>query len=39
MRAYRIVGIFDVGMFEYDSGFVFMPLRGGADLLSACRTR
>ncbi len=24
-RAYRIVGIFDVGMFEYDSGFIFMP--------------
>ncbi len=24
-RAYTIVGIFDVGMFEYDSGFVFMP--------------
>lgn len=24
-RAYRITGIFDVGMFEYDSGFVFMP--------------
>jgi lipoprotein-releasing system permease protein len=26
MRAYRIVGTFDVGMFEYDSGFIFMPL-------------
>jgi lipoprotein-releasing system permease protein len=25
-RAYRIVGTFDIGMFEYDSGFVFMPL-------------
>ncbi len=25
-RAYPIGGIFDVGMFEYDSGFVFMPL-------------
>ncbi|WP_428247076.1 lipoprotein-releasing ABC transporter permease subunit [Ferrovibrio sp.] len=24
-RAYQITGIFDVGMFEYDSGFVFMP--------------
>ena len=24
-RAYTVVGIFDVGMFEYDSGFVFMP--------------
>ena len=26
VRAYRIVATFDVGMFEYDSGFVFMPL-------------
>jgi len=26
MRAYRIAGTFDVGMFEYDSGFIFMPL-------------
>jgi len=26
MRAYSIAAIFDIGMFEYDSGFVFMPL-------------
>ncbi|MFO1119070.1 MAG: lipoprotein-releasing ABC transporter permease subunit [Rhodospirillales bacterium] len=26
MRAYRIVGLFDVGMYEYDSNFIFMPL-------------
>jgi len=26
MRAYKVVATFDVGMFEYDSGFVFMPL-------------
>ncbi|MDP2697771.1 lipoprotein-releasing ABC transporter permease subunit [Thalassospira sp.] len=26
MRAYRIVGLFDIGMYEYDSGFIFMPL-------------
>ena len=26
MRGYRIVGTFNIGMFEYDSGFVFMPL-------------
>lgn len=25
-RAYRVVGIFDVGMYEYDNGFVYMPL-------------
>ncbi len=26
LRAYRIVGTFNVGMYEYDSSFVFMPL-------------
>ena len=26
MRGYTIAGTFNVGMFEYDSGFVFMPL-------------
>jgi lipoprotein-releasing system permease protein len=26
VRAYRIVALFDVGMYEYDSGFIFMPL-------------
>ena len=26
MRAYQIAAIFNVGMFEYDNGFVFMPL-------------
>ena len=26
MRAYRIAAIFNIGMFEYDSGFIFMPL-------------
>ena len=26
MRSYEVVATFDVGMFEYDSGFVFMPL-------------
>jgi lipoprotein-releasing system permease protein len=26
MRAYRIAVLFDVGMYEYDSGFVFLPL-------------
>ena len=25
-RAYPIAAIFDVGMFEYDNGFIFMPL-------------
>ena len=27
MRAYRVVAMFEIGMFEYDSGFVFMPLK------------
>jgi lipoprotein-releasing system permease protein len=26
IRSYTIVGIFEVGMYEYDSSFVFMPL-------------
>jgi lipoprotein-releasing system permease protein len=26
MRAFRVAATFDVGMYEYDSGFVFMPL-------------
>jgi len=26
MKAYPIAAVFDVGMYEYDSGFVFMPL-------------
>jgi lipoprotein-releasing system permease protein len=26
MRAYRVVATFNVGMYEYDSSFVFMPL-------------
>lgn len=26
MRAYRVVATFDIGMYEYDSGFIFMPL-------------
>ena len=26
MRGYRVVGTFNVGMFEYDSAFIFMPL-------------
>ena len=26
MKAYEIVGLFEVGMFEYDSSFIYMPL-------------
>lgn len=26
IRAYRVAAIFDVGMFEYDNGFVFLPI-------------
>lgn len=32
-KTYRIVGIFDVGMFEYDSSFVYMPLEAAQLLL------
>ncbi len=31
MRAYRIAATFEIGMFEYDAGFVFLPL-GAAQL-------
>ena len=27
MRAYRVAAIFEVGMFEYDSSYVYMPLQ------------
>jgi lipoprotein-releasing system permease protein len=27
VRAYKVVGLFDIGMYEYDSGFIFMPLQ------------
>lgn len=26
MKSYRVIGTFNVGMFEYDSGFILMPL-------------
>ena len=26
MRAFTVVGTFEIGMYEYDSGFIFMPL-------------
>src|SRR3546814_7045839 len=26
MKAYDVVGLFNVGMFEYDNSFVYMPL-------------
>lgn len=28
-KAYKVVGIFDVGMYEYDSSTIFMPLEAG----------
>ena len=27
MRAYEIVALFNIGMYEYDSGFLFLPLK------------
>ena len=26
MKSYKVIGTFDVGMFEYDSAYIFMPL-------------
>ncbi|AUG53050.1 lipoprotein-releasing ABC transporter permease subunit [Thalassospira marina] len=26
MRSYHVVALFDIGMYEYDSGFIFMPM-------------
>ena len=26
MKTYKVIGTFEVGMYEYDSGFIFMPL-------------
>jgi lipoprotein-releasing system permease protein len=28
LKAYRIVGLFQIGMYEYDSSFIYMPLEG-----------
>jgi len=27
MKSFRVIGLFEIGMFEYDSSFVFMPLQ------------
>ena len=27
LKSYRIAALFDVGMFEYDNGFIYMPLK------------
>ena len=32
VRAYKVVGLFDIGMYEYDSGFIFMPLQAAQNL-------
>ena len=31
-RAFKVAGIFDVGMHEYDAGFIFMPIEAAAKL-------
>ena len=33
-RAFQVAGIFNVGMYEYDSSFVFMPLDAAAGFLA-----
>lgn len=32
-RSFEVAGVFDVGMHEYDSNFIFMPLRGAGRFL------
>ena len=32
-RSFEVAGVFDVGMHEYDSNFIFMPLRGAGQFL------
>ncbi len=34
MRAFRVAALFEVGMFEYDSSFVFMPLEDAQSFFS-----
>lgn len=34
LRGYRVIAVFDVGMFEYDNSFVFMPLPAAQTFLS-----
>ncbi len=29
LRSYRVVAIFEVGMYEYDNNFIYMPLKAG----------
>ena len=38
LRAYRVVALFEAGMNEYDSAYVFLPLARGAGLLPDCAT-
>lgn len=33
LRGYKIAAIFDVGMFEYDNNFIFMPLKAAQTFL------
>ncbi len=29
LRSYRVVAVFEVGMYEYDNNFIYMPLKAG----------
>ena len=35
IKSYTVAGTFNVGMYEFDNGVIFMPLDGGADLLQS----
>ena len=39
IKAYKVAAVFEIGMFEYDAAFVFMPLHRGAGLLQPLRRR
>jgi len=34
LRGYKVAAVFDVGMFEYDNNFIFMPLHAAQTFLS-----
>ena len=38
IKSYSVAAMFDVGMFEYDNSFIFMPLEA-AQVFFRCPTR
>ena len=29
MKSFKILAVFEIGMFEYDANFIFMPMKAG----------